>query len=191
MASLRRGPSPCRSSYRTVPDGVGRRARFWWLVACREIQSARQTVRPRSRFGRSRRLEEWDCAAAHAARRSFDPVDDDIAKAEASDPAQRNIVDLWDLNADATPAELAQHDGAKGQLMEMDSEIIGRGNEIEGEANRVLWAVNASSTIEGKGASGHSEYPRPFSVNGHDVQRVTGYNTAAAVAGRPAPVVCK
>lgn len=127
-----------------------------------------------------RRLEGWEGSAAHAARQSFDPVDDDIAKAAAAIGAVRtqvgetiadltelrgkiseakqfansngyaiqfngNIVDLWDLDdkANATEAELAQHDAAKGQLMDMVSEIVGRGNEVEAESARVLWAANS------------------------------------------------
>ena len=34
-------------------------------------------------------------------------------------------------------------------------------------------------------AHGHSDYPRPVSVNGSDVLRTTGYNTAVVVAGLP------
>lgn len=127
-----------------------------------------------------RRIEGWEGSAAHAARQSFDPVDDDIAKAAAAVGAVRtqvgetiadltelrgkiseakqfansngyaiqfngNIVDLWDLDdkANATQAELAQHDAAKGQLMDMVSEIVGRGNEVEAESARVLWAANS------------------------------------------------
>lgn len=126
-----------------------------------------------------RRLDGWEGSAAHAARQSFDPVDDDIAKAAAAVGAVRtqvgetiadltelsgkiseakqfasangyaiqfngNIVDLWDLDdkANASPAELQRHEDARGRLMEMVTEIVSRGNEIESEASRVLWAAN-------------------------------------------------
>ncbi|MCF6386950.1 hypothetical protein L2K20_08185 [Mycobacterium sp. MBM] len=48
--------------------------------------------------------------------------------------------------------------------------------------------VRAGTTPDGvyrEGASGHSEYPRPFTVDGTDQLRVTGYNTAAVIAGVP------
>ena len=126
-----------------------------------------------------RRLDGWEGSAAHAARQSFDPVDDDIVKAAAAVGAVRtqvgetiadlmelsgkiseakqfasangyaiqfngNIVDLWDLDdkANASPAELQRHEEARGRLMEMVTEIVTRGNEIESEASRVLWAAN-------------------------------------------------
>jgi len=126
-----------------------------------------------------RKLDGWEGSAAHAARQSFDPVDDDIAKAAAAVGAVRaqvgetiadltelngkiseakqfasangytiqfngNIVDLWDLDdkANASPAELQRHEEARGRLMDMVTEIVGRGNEIESEASRVLWAAN-------------------------------------------------
>ncbi|WP_102140882.1 alpha/beta hydrolase [Mycobacterium hubeiense] len=126
-----------------------------------------------------RRLDGWEGSAAHAARQSFDPVDDDIAKAAAAVGAVRTqvgetiadltevrgkindakqfasangytiqfngtIVDLWDLDdkANASPEELRRHEEARGKLMEMVSEIVARGNEIESEASRVLWAAN-------------------------------------------------
>jgi Alpha/beta hydrolase len=127
-----------------------------------------------------RRLDGWEGSAARAARQSFDPVDDDIAKAAAAVGAVRtqvgetiadltelsgkisdakqfagangyaiqfngNIVDLWDLDdkANASPAELQRHEEAEGRLMEMVTEIVSRGNEIESEASRVLWAANS------------------------------------------------
>lgn len=126
-----------------------------------------------------RRLDGWEGSAAHAARQSFDPVDDDIAKAAAAVGAVRtqvgetiadltelsqkisaakqfasangyaiqfngNIVDLWDLDdrANASPAEFQSHEEARGRLMQMVTEIVTRGNEIESEASRVLWAAN-------------------------------------------------
>ena len=112
-------------------------------------------------------------------RQSFDPVENDVAKAAAAVGAVRaqvgetiadltelngkiseakqfasangyaiqfngNIVDLWDLDdkANASPAELQRHEEARGRLMDMVTEIVGRGNEIESEASRVLWAAN-------------------------------------------------
>jgi hypothetical protein len=127
-----------------------------------------------------RRLDGWEGSAAQAARQSFDPVDDDIAKAAAAVGAVRiqvgetiadltelrekisaakqfanangyaiqfngNIVGLWDLDdkANASPAELQRHEEAKGRLMEMVTEIVTRGNEIETDASRVLWAANS------------------------------------------------
>lgn len=127
-----------------------------------------------------RRLEGWEGSAAHAARQSFDPVDDDIAKAAAAVGAVRtqvgetiadlnelrdeiieakqqasangyaiqwngNVIDLWDLDdkANATEAELRAHEEAGDRLREMVSEIITRGNEVESEASRVLWAANS------------------------------------------------
>ena len=49
-----------------------------------------------------RRLDGWEGSAAHAARQSFDPVDDDIAKAAAAVGAVRaqvgeTIADLTEL----------------------------------------------------------------------------------------------
>lgn len=127
-----------------------------------------------------RKLEGWEGSAAHAARQSFDPVDDDIAKAAAAVGAVRaqvdetiadledvgrkisdakqyanangyaiqfngNIVDLWTLDdkANASPAELQAHEEARDRLIEMVTEIVTRGNKIESEASRVLWAANS------------------------------------------------
>jgi hypothetical protein len=58
----------------------------------------------------------------------------------------------------------------------------------------VQLSTAAGTTPDGvvrEGASGHSEYPRPFSANGQDVLRVTGFNTAAVVAGLPELAVRK
>ena len=56
-----------------------------------------------------RRLEGWEGSAAHAARQSFDPVDDDIAKAAAAVGAVRTqvgetIADLTELNGKISEA---------------------------------------------------------------------------------------
>ncbi|EHI14743.1 alpha/beta hydrolase [Mycolicibacterium thermoresistibile] len=55
------------------------------------------------------------------------------------------VIDLWDLDdrANATPAELEQHKAAEAELQTMVSEIVERGNEIEAESARVLWAANS------------------------------------------------
>lgn len=127
-----------------------------------------------------RRLDGWEGSAAHAARQSFDPVDDDLVKGAAAVGAVRaqvgetitdltalkasiseakqfanangyaiqfngNVVDLWDLDdkANATEAELLQHDRAGDQLRQMVTNIVTRGNDIESEASRVLWAANS------------------------------------------------
>lgn len=127
-----------------------------------------------------RRLPGWEGSAAHAARQSFDPVDDDIDKAAAAvgavhtqvgetigdlnevrgkiDEAKRfaaandytiqfngSIVDLWNLDdrANASPAELQAHEDARVRLAEMVSHVVARGNEIEADASRVLWAANS------------------------------------------------
>jgi Alpha/beta hydrolase len=126
-----------------------------------------------------RRLDGWEGSAAHAARQSFDPVDDDIVKAAAAVGAVRaqvfqtiadltelrgkineakqfasangyaiqfngNIVDLWDLDtkANVSPQDMQRHLEARDRLMQMVTEIVSRGNEIESEASRVLWAAN-------------------------------------------------
>lgn len=50
----------------------------------------------------------------------------------------------------------------------------------------VQLSTTAGTTPDGvyrEGASGHSEYPRPFNADGTDRLRVTGYNTAAVIAG--------
>lgn len=127
-----------------------------------------------------RRLDGWEGGAAHAARQSFDPVDDDIAEAAAAvgavraqvgetvgdldelrgriDEARRlaadngytiqfngNVLDLWDLDdrANASDDELARHDAAGDTIREAVSQIITRGNEIEADAARVLWAAGS------------------------------------------------
>jgi len=62
------------------------------------------------------------------------------------------------------------------------------------EGSFVQLSTAGGTTPDGvvrEGASGHSEYPRPFSVNGQDVLRVTGFNTAAVVAGLPELAVRK
>ena len=50
----------------------------------------------------------------------------------------------------------------------------------------VQLSTGATTTPDGvvrEAASGHSDYPRPVSVNGTDVLRTTGYNTAVVIAG--------
>lgn len=50
----------------------------------------------------------------------------------------------------------------------------------------VQLSTGASTTADGltrEAATGHSEYPRPVSVDGRDVLRTTGYNTAVVIAG--------
>ncbi|GAA2567349.1 alpha/beta hydrolase [Mycolicibacterium diernhoferi] len=127
-----------------------------------------------------RRLEGWEGSAAHAARQSFDPVDDDLIKGAAAVGAVHaqvgetiadltklqasisdakhlastngftiqfngNVVDLCDLDdkANASEAELLQHERVGDQLRQMVSDIVSKGNEIEAEASRVLWAANS------------------------------------------------
>jgi hypothetical protein len=134
-----------------------------------------------------RRLDGWEGSAAHAARQSFDPVDDDLIKGAAAVGAVNaqvgetitdltnlkasisearhlastngytiqfngNVVDLWDLDdkANASEAELQQHERVGDQLREMVSEIVTKGNEIESETSRVLWAANSGDIgVEG------------------------------------------
>ncbi len=127
-----------------------------------------------------RRLDGWEGSAAHAARQSFDPVDDDLVKGAAAVGAVNaqvgetiadlttlktaisearhlansngytiqfngNVVDLWDLDdkANASEAELQQHERVGDQLRQAVSDIITKGNEIESETSRVLWAANS------------------------------------------------
>ncbi len=147
-----------------------------------------------------RRLDGWKGSAAHAARQSFDPVDDDIAKAAAAVGAVRaqvgetiadltelrgkineakqfaadkgyaiqfngNIVDLWDLDtkANASEAELQRHEQARGRLMEMVAEIVARGNEVESDASRVLWAASSGEI----GTDGLSEVDQAVTAGAH------------------------
>lgn len=127
-----------------------------------------------------RRLDGWEGSAAHAARQSFDPVDDDLVKGAAAVGAVNaqvgetiadlttlqttiseakhlastngftiqfngNIVDLWDLDdkANATEAELVAHERVGDQLRQLVSDIVAKGNDIESDASRVLWAANS------------------------------------------------
>lgn len=147
-----------------------------------------------------RRLDGWEGSASHAARQSFDPIDEDIAKSAAAVGAVRtqvgetiaaltevrskisearqfasangyviqfngNIVDLWDLDdkANASPAELAQHEAARDRLQQMVTEIIARGNEIEAEAARVLWAANSGEI----GTGGLTDADQAANVGAH------------------------
>jgi len=147
-----------------------------------------------------RRLDGWEGSASHAARQSFDPIDDDLAKSAAAVGAVRtqvgetvadltglrstiseakgfantngysiqfngNIVDVWDLDdkANASPAELAQHKAARDHLQEKVTEIITRGNEIEAEASRVLWAANSGEI----GTDGFTDVEQAANAGAH------------------------
>jgi hypothetical protein len=58
----------------------------------------------------------------------------------------------------------------------------------------VQLSTTAGVTPDGvyrEGVSGHAEYPRPFSADGTDRLRVSGYNTAAVIAGLPETTVRK
>ncbi len=76
-----------------------------------------------------------------------------------------NIVDLWDLDdkANASPAELQRHEEARGRLMEMVTEIVTRGNEIESDASRVLWAANSGDI----GTDGLRDADEAATAGGH------------------------
>lgn len=56
-----------------------------------------------------------------------------------------NVVDLWDLDdkANATDAERLQHERVGDQLRQIVSDIVSRGNDVEAESSRVLWAANS------------------------------------------------
>lgn len=147
-----------------------------------------------------RRLDGWEGSAAHAARQSFDPVDDDLVKGAAAVGAVRaqvgetiadlttlkssisdakqfanangyaiqfngNVVDLWDLNdkANATDAELQQHERAGDELRQKVTDIVTRGNDIESEAARVLWAASSGDI----GTDGLTDADQAASAGAH------------------------
>ena len=74
-----------------------------------------------------RRLDGWEGSAAHAARQSFDPVDDDITKAAAAVGAVRTqvgetIADLTELSGKISEAK--QFAAANGYAIQFNGNIV-------------------------------------------------------------------
>lgn len=58
-----------------------------------------------------------------------------------------NVIDLWDLDdeANATDAQMQQHERAGDQLQQMVTDIVTKGNAAESEGTKLLWAANSGN----------------------------------------------